>query len=100
MKRPMTLLNDVAADCVYSAGGASGGDIRLFSGCNVVNEGSLSCNAAGNGQYRGGSVLIVADSVVNIGSIECNENGSVTIICREYRNSGTISPEPVVGDNC
>ena len=95
-----------ATDIIVSKSGRIGvspcvktgvGIIRLISGGDVVNEGTLSCCAKDDSDASGGTVYINTDGAfVNEGTINCGENGSVSIHCSEFRNDGTITPKPKV----
>ena len=72
--------------------GDENGVIRLVSGGDIVNEGTLACNPS-----KGGTIYINANGVFeNIGNIDCGKNGSVYIKCSEYKNYGKITPRPKV----
>ena len=73
---------------------SSGGTIRVISGGNVMNLGSLCCN--GLDGARGGDIYIVADSFVNRGQMKCEPDGQIRVFCLEFVNEGEIFPPPIV----
>ena len=76
--------------------GAAGGEIRLFSDGDIVNEGVLECTSSDTARYRDGHIVIIAKRFINRGRIHCGKAGSLRIIAKEYKNSGNVSPQPII----